>query len=79
MHVVLRNDDYTAQQFVCHILEGVFELSADDARTRMMETHEQGRAIIGRFRPDEARAKIEDVRSRARAGGFPLWIGIEPI
>jgi ATP-dependent Clp protease adaptor protein ClpS len=79
VHVVLRNDDYTTQQFVCHVLEEVFALSEAEATTRMMQTHERGRAIVGRFRPDEARAKIEDVRSRARAGGFPLWIGIEPI
>ena len=79
VHVVLRNDDYTTQQFVTHVLEDVFALSAEDAATRMMETHTQGRAVIGRFRPDEARAKIEEVRSRARDSGFPLWIGYEPI
>jgi ATP-dependent Clp protease adapter protein ClpS len=45
----------------------------------MMQTHTEGRAVIGRFRPDDARAKIEDVRARARASGFPLWIGHEPI
>lgn len=79
VHVVLRNDDYTTQEFVCHVLEDVFRLGADDATTRMMQTHTEGRAVIGRFRPDDARAKIEDVRERARTSGFPLWIGIEPI
>jgi ATP-dependent Clp protease adaptor protein ClpS len=79
VHVVLRNDDYTTQQFVCSVLEDVFRLSPDDANVRMMQTHTQGRAIIGRYRPDEARTKIEEARGRARAGGFPLWIGVEPI
>jgi ATP-dependent Clp protease adaptor protein ClpS len=79
VHVVLRNDDYTTQQFVTHILEDVFGLKAEDASARMMQTHTEGRAVIGRFRPDDARAKIEDVRQRARASGFPLWIGYEPI
>ena len=79
VHVVLRNDDYTTQQFVCHVLEEVFGLSAEDATTRMMQTHTHGRAVIGRFRPEDARAKIEDVRLRAKASGFPLWIGYEPI
>jgi ATP-dependent Clp protease adaptor protein ClpS len=79
VHVVLRNDDYTTQQFVCSVLEGVFRLDAEEANVRMMQTHTQGRAIIGRFRPEEARAKIEEARGRARAGGFPLWIGVEPI
>ena len=79
MHVVLRNDDYTTQQFVCRVLEEVFELDEAAAHTRMLQTHTQGRAVVGRFRPDEARAKIEDVRGRAKAAGFPLWIGVEPI
>ena len=79
MHVVLRNDDYTTQQFVCHVLEEVFQLSADEANTRMMQTHTDGRAVVGRYRPDDARTKIETVRARARTSGFPLWIGIEPI
>lgn len=79
VHVVLRNDDYTTQQFVCSVLEDVFRLDAEEANVRMMQTHTEGRAIIGRFKPDEARTKIEEARARARAGGFPLWIGVEPI
>ena len=79
VHVVLRNDDYTTRELVCTVLEGVLGLSADDAYARMMQTHEEGRAIIGRYKPDVARAKIDEVRSRARASGFPLWIGVEPI
>lgn len=79
VHVVLRNDDYTTQELVTRILVDVFQLSEADAGARMMQTHEQGRSVIGRFRPDDARAKIEAVRSIARAAGFPLWIGIEPI
>jgi len=79
VNVVLRNDDYTTQAFVTHILEDVFGLSSDDANARMMQTHTEGRAIIGRYRPDEARTKIEEVRTRAKAAGFPLWIGYEPV
>ena len=78
VHLVLRNDDYTTRDLVCSVLQSVIGLSADDAYARMMQTHEEGRAIIGRYRPDEARAKIDEVRSRARASGFPLWIGVEP-
>jgi ATP-dependent Clp protease adaptor protein ClpS len=79
VHVVLRNDDYTTQQFVTHVLEEVFGLDASTAAARMMQTHTEGRTVIGRFRPDDARAKIEQVRASARASGFPLWIGYEPI
>ncbi len=79
VHVVLRNDDYTTQHFVSHVLEDVFRLPAEQANQRMMQTHLEGRAVIGRFRPDDARTKIEEVRTRARTAGFPLWIGVEPI
>jgi ATP-dependent Clp protease adaptor protein ClpS len=79
VHVVLRNDDYTTRDFVCHILETTFGFSAGDAHTRMMQTHEEGRAVLGRFVAAEAAAKVRQVRELAREHGFPLWIGIEPI
>jgi len=79
VHVVLRNDDYTTREFVCEILKGVFGYNDVDADTRMMQTHTEGRGIVGRFTTTEAREKILDVRKRAHESGFPLWIGIEPI
>jgi ATP-dependent Clp protease adaptor protein ClpS len=78
VHVVLRNDDYTTRDFVCEILERVFTFNAADANARMMQTHTSGRAVIGRFSPTEARAKIQEVRDLAREQGYPLWIGVEP-
>ena len=79
VHVVLRNDDYTTQEHVCHVLEEIFGLSDEAATTCMMQTHTTGRAIVGRFRPADAREKINLARAKAKAAGFPLWIGIEPI
>jgi len=78
VHVVLRNDDYTTQQFVCAVLADVFGLARDDATARMLATHTEGRAIVGRYRAADARAKILDARGRATRGGFPLWIATEP-
>ncbi|MGN6106023.1 MAG: ATP-dependent Clp protease adaptor ClpS [Kofleriaceae bacterium] len=78
-HAVLRNDDYTPQEFVCHVLREVFGLPDAAATGVMMATHTQGRAVIGRFTAPEARARIAEARTRARAAGFPLWIGIEPV
>jgi ATP-dependent Clp protease adapter protein ClpS len=45
---------------------------------RMLETHTEGRSVIGRFGASDARGKILEVRSRARSRGAPLWIGVEP-
>ena len=78
VYVVLRNDDYTTMELVCEVLEEVFGLSPGEARVRMLETHTEGRSVIGRFRASEAREKILEVRSRARTRGAPLWIGAEP-
>jgi len=78
VHVVLRNDDVTTVEFVMAILREVFELDPARAQTVTMETHHQGRAIVGRFAPDVAATHIESVRTRARDAGFPLWVGVEP-
>lgn len=77
VHVVLRNDDYTTQDFVTWILRDVFELSETDAHARMLETHTNGKAVVGRYKISVARDKLISVRSRAREQHFPLWIGVE--
>jgi len=79
VHVVLRNDHYTTREFVCDVLERVFGLPSAEATTRMQTTHDHGRAVIGRYAAREAREKILETRRLARARGFPLWIGVEPV
>jgi ATP-dependent Clp protease adaptor protein ClpS len=79
VHVVLRNDDYTTVEFVCDTLHRVFDLGEAEAQARMMTAHTAGRSVIGRYRLDEARAKIDEARQLAHAGGHPLWIGLEPV
>lgn len=77
VHVVLRNDDYTTKEFVVEILREQFDLSEADAIARMEETHNGGRAIVGRFKLIIAKDKIAAARARAREAGYPLWIGVE--
>ncbi|HET7502284.1 MAG TPA: ATP-dependent Clp protease adaptor ClpS [Kofleriaceae bacterium] len=76
--VVLRNDHYTTQQFVCSMLRDVFALPEADAASVMLATHTTGRAVVGRLTAAEARAKIRQARALARGQAFPLWIGVEP-
>lgn len=78
VHVVLRNDDVTTVEFVMAVLRDVFQLDPARAQTVTMETHHQGRAVVGRFPPEIAASHVESVRSRARDAGFPLWVGVEP-
>lgn len=76
--VVLRNDNYTTQEFVTALLREVFALPEADAHAIMLATHTRGRAVIGRFTAPAARDKIAQARERIRAEAFPLWIGVEP-
>jgi len=76
--VVLRNDHYTTQEFVCTVLRDVFALPDARATELMLATHTAGRAVIGRFTAADARDKIGQARALAKAQAFPLWIGVEP-
>ncbi|HET9627322.1 MAG TPA: ATP-dependent Clp protease adaptor ClpS [Kofleriaceae bacterium] len=76
--VVLRNDHFTTQELVCHVLRDVFALSDTQAQATMLAAHTSGRAVIGRFSAAAARAKIDQARALARPHAFPLWIGTEP-
>lgn len=76
--VVLRNDHYTTQEFVCQMLRDVFALPEVQASAIMLATHTDGRAVIGRFPVETARARIGEVRALSHAQHFPLWIGVEP-
>ncbi len=77
VHIVLRNDDHTTQEFVVALLREVFDLDDTAATTKMLETHHQGKTIVGRYRLAAAKDKVATARRRARDAGFPLWIGIE--
>jgi len=76
--IVLRNDNYTTQEFVCSLLRDVFALPDAQASAVMLATHTTGRAVVGRFTATAARDKIQRARALARAQAFPLWIGVEP-
>lgn len=76
--VVLRNDHFTTQELVCRVLSEVFELADSQAQATMLSAHTSGRAVIGRFSAQVARAKIDQARALARPHAFPLWIGTEP-
>jgi len=67
--IVLRNDNYTTQEFVCSLLRDVFALPDAEAHAIMLATHNAGRAVIGRFAAAAANDKIREAR---------LWIGVEP-
>jgi ATP-dependent Clp protease adaptor protein ClpS len=77
VHVVLRNDDYTSQQLVEHVLETCFGLDPVRAHEVMRTAHTDGKAIVGRFAVEVAREQITKARELARASHAPLWLGVE--
>ena len=77
VHVVLRNDDYTAQQLVEHVLETAFGLDSARAHEVMRTAHTGGKAIVGRFPVEVAREQITKARELARTSHAPLWLGVE--
>jgi ATP-dependent Clp protease adaptor protein ClpS len=77
VHVVLRNDDYTSQQLVEHVLETSFGLEPARAHEVMRTAHTDGKAIVGRFAVEVAREQITKARELARASHAPLWLGVE--
>jgi ATP-dependent Clp protease adaptor protein ClpS len=77
VHVVLRNDDYTAMQLVVHVLETVFALPSARAIEVTRAVHEAGRAVIGRYSVAEAQDKVLAARALAKTTHAPLWIGVE--
>ncbi len=76
--VVLVNDDITPQQLVVDILENVFELSSEDAMTRMMQAHTDGRGTVAKYPAAIAKDKVRDAHQLARKHGSPLLFRLEP-
>jgi len=75
--VLLLNDDYTHQQFVVAILQGIFRKSLQEAERIMLTVHYKGQAVCGIYPKQIAEAKMEIVHRRARSEGFPLRCVIE--
>ena len=70
--VILHNDDYTPMDLVVDILIKVFHKSEKEANDIMWRVHEKGRAICGVYVLEIAQTKVHQVKTIARANGYPL-------
>jgi len=75
--VILHNDDYTTMDFVVYILTSVFQHSPAAAEELMMQVHNHGRAVCGRYPYDIAVSKISIVRRLAQAEQYPLLCSLD--
>ena len=76
--VVMHNDDYTPMDFVINILMRIFHKNLDEANDIMWQVHEKGKAVCGVYVKEIAQTKVHQVKSSAKANGFPLLATIEP-
>ncbi len=75
--VLLHNDDYTPMDFVIDVLMKIFHKDIESANDIMWQVHEKGKAVCGIYVYEIAKTKVEQVRSAAKANGFPLLATFE--
>ena len=75
--VLLHNDDYTPMDFVIDILMKIFHKNIDQANDITWQVHEKGKAICGVYVKEIAQTKVHQVKSIAKANGFPLLATME--
>ncbi len=75
--VLLLNDDYTPMEFVVHILERFFGMSADAAHGIMLTVHMKGLAVVGVYSHEIAETKVTQVMDYARRNQHPLQCTME--
>ena len=76
--VILRNDDFTPQQFVVEMLTKHFRHDADSAYRIMMQVHTNGSGVAGVYTREVAEVKASRVVEEAESHGYPLEATIEP-
>ena len=75
--VIMHNDDVTTMDFVVMVLTDVFYKTEEEAESLMLEIHNNGSAIVGRYIWDIARTKQQRVQTLAAQEDFPLRVTLE--
>jgi len=75
--VIILNDDYTEMGFVVNVLQTVFDKSHEEAHALMLEVHEKGSGIAGRYIYDIALTKQAQAMGMAECEGYPLRLSVE--
>ena len=75
--VIMHNDDVTTMDFVVMVLTDIFFKTQEEAERLMLEIHNNGSAIVGRYTWDIACTKQQRVQTLAAQEEFPLRVTIE--
>ena len=76
--VLLHNDDYTAMEFVVHVLMQVFRKDLDQATEIMLRVHQKGLGVAGVYSHEIAQTKARVVAELATRAEYPLQCSVEP-
>jgi ATP-dependent Clp protease adaptor protein ClpS len=77
VRLFLLNDDFTPMEFVVEVLETIFAMPSDDAKSVMTCIHENGRAACGTFPLSIASEKLRQVAMMAVEHQHPLRGSLE--
>ena len=77
--VVILNDDYTPMDFVVDILVHLFSKNRVQATQIMLQIHQLGKGICGRYTSDVAETKVALVNSYAKECSHPLMALMEKL
>ena len=75
--VIMYNDDFTTMEFVVGILVGIFHKDQVTAEALMLDVHNKGRAVVGRYSYDIAVTRTNKAMKKARKEGFPFRMTVE--
>jgi ATP-dependent Clp protease adaptor protein ClpS len=75
--VILHNDNYTSMDFVVMILSDIFHKNQNEAEAIMLIVHEKGKGLCGVYTKEIAYTKANQVKTLAKAEGFPLLTTVE--
>lgn len=70
--VILHNDNYSTWEFVVEVLKQVFHKNENEAIAITHKVHHEGSGRCGTYTYEVAEMKVSQVRTMAKAGGFPL-------
>ena len=73
----MRNRWLIAVMFVVMVLTDVFYKTEEEAERLMLEIHNNGQAVVGRYTWDIACTKQQRVQTLAAQENFPLKVTIE--
>lgn len=75
--VLLLNDDFTPMDFVVSVLMKFFAMPKEKATNIMLQVHNSGVGVCGKYTKDIAETKVDTVNEYSRENQHPLLCSIE--